>query len=469
MGVQSFSRRSFLKFEAAGALAAAGTALPLAGGQLAVPQRKGAFAEPTHELPLAEDCDVIVAGGGPAGISAAVSAARAGAKVRLFEMHGALGGVWTSGLLGCLIDFDKSAIDREIMRRLKALGVLLVRNPRRKEARVANFTYDPECMKVVCEEMCTEAGVDFRLHSMVVAAYHDSSGRNVETVVTESKEGRRAWRAKIFIDCTGDGDLSAQAGCGYDIGGPDGSNDQPASLCAMVFSPHPDRVAPYVVNHPDNFDANGRLRTESPKKRMHAEMVRAGLSPSYSMPTLFMVREGVYVWMMNHVYGLKIDDAAGLARETVRARREVLDGARALTRLGGAWEGFCVLATAEQLGHRAARRVHGRYTLTADDVSSGAVFPDAVTTSNFCVDVHATSAERNKKAAYSSHGVKAKPFQIPLRACMAKDADNLYLAGRCISGDFIPMASYRVTGSAVAMGEAVGRAAAARAGHHSPR
>ena len=200
MGVQSFSRRSFLKFEAAGALAAAGTALPLAGGQLAVPQRKGAFAEPTHELPLAEDCDVIVAGGGPAGISAAVSAARAGAKVRLFEMHGALGGVWTSGLLGCLIDFDKSAIDREIMRRLKALGVLLVRNPRRKEARVANFTYDPECMKVVCEEMCTEAGVDFRLHSMVVAAYRDSSGRNVETVVTESKEGRRAWRAKIFID-----------------------------------------------------------------------------------------------------------------------------------------------------------------------------------------------------------------------------------------------------------------------------
>ena len=113
--------------------------------------------------------------------------------------------------------------------------------------------------------------------------------------------------------------------------------------------------------------------------------------------------------------------------------------------------------------------MHGRYTLTADDVSSGAVFPDAVTTSNFCVDVHATSAERNKKAAYSSHGVKAKPFQIPLRACMAKDADNLYLAGRCISGDFIPMASYRVTGSAVAMGEAVGRAAAARAGHHSPR
>ena len=68
----------------------------------------------------------------------------------------------------------------------------------------------------------------------------------------------------------------------------------------------------------------------------------------------------------------------------------------------------------------------------------------------------------NRKVAYGTMGVKARPFQIPLRACMAKDVDNLYLAGRCISGDFIPMASYRVTGSAVAMGEAVGRAAAAR-------
>ena len=445
----SFSRRAFLMSAAAAPALAMET-----GGQPA----KGFFREPSRDLPLGE-CDVIVAGGGPAGISAAVSAARAGAKVRLFEMHGALGGVWTSGFLGCLIDFDKSDTDREILRRLKDMGVLLDRNPHRKNIRATSFVYDPECMKVVCEEMCTEAGVEFFLHTAVVAAHRDPSGRNIETVVTESKDGRRAWRAKMFIDCTGDGDLSAQSGCGFDVGGPGGTNDQPASLCAMVASPHPDRIAPYVVNHPSNFDAHGR-QVESAKRKMHAEMVRAGLDPSYSMPTLFMVREGVYVWMMNHVYGLKVDDAAGIARETVRVRREVLEGARALARLGGAWEGFCVVATAEQLGHRAARRVHGRYTLTAADVQSGAVFPDAVTTSNFTVDVHATTAAGNRKAAYGTMGVKARPFQIPLRACMAKDVDNLYLAGRCISGDFISMASYRVTGSAVAMGEAVGRAAA---------
>ena len=445
----SFSRRAFLMSAAAAPALAMET-----GGQPA----KGFFREPSRDLPIGE-CDVIVAGGGPAGISAAVSAARAGAKVRLFEMHGALGGVWTSGFLGCLIDFDKSDTDREILRRLKDMGVLLDRNPHRKNIRATSFVYDPECMKVVCEEMCTEAGVEFFLHTAVVAAHRDPSGRNIETVVTESKDGRRAWRAKMFIDCTGDGDLSAQSGCGFDVGGPGGTNDQPASLCAMVASPHPDRIAPYVVNHPSNFDDKGR-HTDSPKKKMREEMIRAGLAPSYSMPTLFMVREGIYVWMMNHVYGLKVDDAAGITRETVRVRREVLESARALAKLGGVWDGFCVVATAEQLCHRAARRVHGRYTLNVADVQSGAVFPDAVTTSRFTVDVHATTAERNRKAAYGTMGVKARPFQIPLRACMAKDVDNLYLAGRCISGDFISMASYRVTGSAVAMGEAVGRAAA---------
>ena len=445
----SFSRRAFLMSAAAAPALAMET-----GGQPA----KGFFREPSRDLPIGE-CDVIVAGGGPAGISAAVSAARAGAKVRLFEMHGALGGVWTSGFLGCLIDFDKSDTDREILRRLKDMGVLLDRNPHRKNIRATSFVYDPECMKVVCEEMCTEAGVEFFLHTAVVAAHRDPSGRNIETVVTESKDGRRAWRAKMFIDCTGDGDLSAQSGCGFDVGGPGGTNDQPASLCAMVASPHPDRIAPYVVNHPSNFDDKGR-HTDSPKKKMREEMIRAGLAPSYSMPTLFMVREGIYVWMMNHVYGLKVDDALGITRETVRVRREVLESARALAKLGGVWDGFCVVATAEQLCHRAARRVHGRYTLNVADVQSGAVFPDAVTTSRFTVDVHATTAERNRKAAYGTMGVKARPFQIPLRACMAKDVDNLYLAGRCISGDFISMASYRVTGSAVAMGEAVGRAAA---------
>ena len=98
--------------------------------------------------------------------------------------------------------------------------------------------------------------------------------------------------------------------------------------------------------------------------------------------------------------------------------------------------------------------------MSVDDVMTGIRHDDAIARSNFCVDVHAATKDQNRKAAYSAHGIKAKPFDIPLRALIAADVDGLLMAGRCISGDFFAHASYRVTGNAVAMGEAAGVAAA---------
>jgi len=412
-----------------------------------------------EKVPMEESVDVIVAGGGPAGIAAAIAAAKAGASVRLFEMHGALGGIWTSGILGCMICFDKSDTDREITRRLKEMGAMRARRPLSPERAASNYIYEPEYLKLICESMCEEAKVDFLLHTAVVGCVRDAGGRRLTAVVTESKDGRRVWPAKAFIDCTGDGDLAARAGCGFDFGGPDGSNDQPASLCAVAVSPNREGLRRFVVNDPMNFKPDGTPSVNA-KTEFHKELVRAGMNPSYSLPTLFEVRDGIYVVMMNHEYGVRVDDARQITRSTVAARREILMSSLALNRLGGAWSGFRVVTTAEQLGHRAARRIHGRYTITTEDVVKGAKFEDAVVTSDFGIDVHATSKEANRKAGYSTMGVKSKPFQIPLRACQAKEIDNLYMAGRCISGDFVPMASYRVTGCAVAMGEAVGRAAA---------
>lgn len=146
------------------------------GGCATTPQTssRGTFAEPARQLPVDDWADVIVAGGGPAGVAAAVNAARTGRKVRLFELQGCLGGVWTAGLLTYIFDFDKSETDR------------------------------------------------------------DASGRRIETIVTESKSGRQDWRARAFVDCTGDGDLAALAGCGYDLGyTPDGFG-QPATRGAYT-------------------------------------------------------------------------------------------------------------------------------------------------------------------------------------------------------------------------------------------
>jgi len=184
-------RRTFFRT----ALAAAGTlALPASGADIgrtvaAKPSVRGTYrgGKLIHEdleTPVVEDCDVIVVGGGPAGIAAAVSAARGGAKVRLFELQGCLGGVWTSGMLTYIWDFNKGDFDREIIRRLEAYSALRHDKTNAYDVK-RNFVYEPEYMKFVCEDLCAEAGVKYVLQCPVVAAYRDASGKNVDAVVTE--------------------------------------------------------------------------------------------------------------------------------------------------------------------------------------------------------------------------------------------------------------------------------------------
>ena len=126
----------------------------------------GRFREPERDLPLQEDADVIVCGGGPAGVAAAITAARAGARTRLIEGHGCLGGVWTAGLLTYIFDFDKPGMTRELLGRLE-------KRDARRGNNVSRFVYEPDEMKVLLEEMCTEAGVKFHLHTRVTAAHRE--------------------------------------------------------------------------------------------------------------------------------------------------------------------------------------------------------------------------------------------------------------------------------------------------------
>ena len=454
----SISRRNFVLGAGAAALAGTGTAEAAAN--------PGFFREEALEIPLDDWADVIVAGGGPAGVAAAVAAARGGRKVRLLELQGCLGGVWTAGLLTYIFDFDKSEIGWEIIRRLDALGA---RKLDRTDAYNVHrdWVYEPEYMKFVCEEMCREAGVRVTLQCPVVAAYRDASGKNVETVVTESKSGRQAWRAKTFVDCTGDGDLAALAGCGFDYGYPGLSHGQPATMNALVAVDDGDKIADYLSNEPAMWT---RVRLADGKDECHhiyashklkALLRQQGMEPSYGDPTLFRFHRNVFCFMANHEYKLRVDDAQAISDATMRSRREIIALAGALAKLGGPWTGFRVIGTAEQIGHRDARRIHGRYTVTKDDIEKGTTFDDVCTVSRTSIDIHGLDKKMNDgKAAGNRGGVKFQPFQTPLRSCIAKDADNLYMAGRNISGDFYAHASYRVTGSSVALGEAVGKAVA---------
>lgn len=410
--------------------------------------------EPARETKVAGCYDFVVAGGGPAGIAAAVTAARAGARTLLLESHGQLGGIWTSGLLSCLIGFGETALDREILDRLRRYGALSERIPGNRR----NFIAEPEYMKFVCEELCREAGVEFRLHTHVVSAMCD--GRRIQSAITESKSGREAWCAPVFADCTGDGDLGALAGCGYDIGGSEGptSPEQPASLLSLILLPGGGDPK-CIANDPRNF-SDGKPTCDA-KRELKALLERLGEHPSYGNPTLFRLNGPLFQLMADHQYGIPVDDAAAITAASVNARRELMSIVHALANGGGSpWHGARLIATAEQIGHRRARRLHGLYTMSAEDAIQGRKFPDAVATCRFGFDVHAIHGTANRLLpAGSPIREPVKPYQIPLRACRSSDIDNLLMAGRCLSGDFLAQSSYRITATALSTGIGIGRAA----------
>lgn len=404
------------------------------------------FRESARDLPVVEHADVVVCGAGPAGVAAAIAAARSGAKTRLLEVHGCLGGVWTAGALTWVIDSgNKGGIMHEITAVLRRHGAHRAKN--------GGFAYNTEIMKLVLEEMCLDANVAVQLHTRVVAAARDSANR-LGIVITESKSGRQAWAGRIFIDTTGDGDLAAQAGCGFNIGHPQTGEVQPMSLVALVAGIHANDVAQFIGGH-----------DLAAKERFVAEIERAGISPSYGLPILFQVRDDLFALIVNHEYGVSALDAAQVTQATMRARGETHTAIDALRALGHPWSDLHVVATGAQIGTREGRRIHGHYTVTEDDLLQGVSHQDAVCRVTFGIDVHSTNREASKTFSQDNRK-KTLPYDIPLRALIAKDVDGLLMAGRCISGDFLAHSSYRVTGNAVAMGEAAGVTAALAAKRH---
>lgn len=403
--------------------------------------------------------EVVVCGAGPAGVAAAVSAARVGARTCLLELQGCLGGVWTSGLLGFVLDAKgKEGFLLELLQRLEAASG--------EEARyfflagvgkTPDFFFDPEDMKVVLEDMCLEAGVSIQLHTHVVNAVVQQGA--VEAVITESKSGRQAWPGTIFIDASGDGDLAALAGCRYDYGRPqaDGSvAAQPMSFCALVTGIDADLAAPFINGHPA-FSKPGFNDLQT-KHALAAEIRRAGAPLSYDTPVLFYIRPGTFAFCANHEYGLCGLDAAHISQASFHARAELHQQVRALRKLGGVWQDLSIISTPSYIGVREGRRIHGRYTVTSEDLRLGQKHSDAVCRVNFPVDIHSPDPRQGK--AYSTEGVHSQAYDIPLRALMARDVERLLLAGRCISGDFLAHASYRVSGNATSLGQAAGVTAA---------
>ena len=427
-------RRKFLGSSITG-MAAAGLGL----GYMAAPadSSKGKIKLSSVEVPLAKKVNVIVCGGGPAGFAAAVSAARNGATVRLIELQGFLGGVWTAGLMTHFLDAsNKPGIMKEVLELQKYGGALASQ-------------CDVEVTKLWLENLCLEAGVELLYHTRIVDSIIEK-GR-LTAVITENINGRQAWPADIFIDTTGNGDLAARSGCKWEMGHPETGQIQPLSLNLLVTGIRlEDLQEKKMIQMPG-------LSWSEPKDNLLAEVRKGGADCSYSKPTFFAIRNDFFSLMSNHEYKVNVLDATEITKATLRARKEVHQQIDALRSLGGMWNNIRIIATAGQIGIREARRIHGLYTVNIDDMIKGARFDDAVCRVTFPVDIHALDPDKNKGV---DPGFKIKPYDIPLRSLIAKDVDGLMMAGRCISGDFFAHSSYRVTGNAVMMGEAAGTVAA---------
>ncbi len=299
--------------------------------------------------------------------------------------------------------------------------------------------YDVEIMKYLLDKLCSEAKIDLRLHTRVAAA--QTAERKIQSVIIESKSGREAISGKIFIDCTGDGDLAAMAGCGYDFGNPQDGSFQPMSLMALLAGINKEALP--FTDH----------------QKLLAELARANFVPSYRRPSLWYLNGTVWGLMATHLHGFKGTRARDLTDATIKARSELHQLVDSLRSLGGVWKDLWLVSTAQHIGVREGRRIHGRYTVSEQDVLEGKKQVDAVCRVSYPIDLHRSTPARKGEGSLARF-VKSKPYDIPMRALIAKDLDNLLMAGRCISGDFIAHASYRVTGNAVPMGEAAGKKAA---------
>jgi hypothetical protein len=414
--------------------------VPRTGGKLACGGK--VFQESAREVQVAGECGVLVCGGGPAGVAAALAAARAGADVTLLEVAGCLGGIWTCGLLTKILDAgNKQGIMAELLREFAQKGSQVAKSSK-------GTVYDPEVAKLVLEELLVGAGVRILYHTRIVGAVKDANNR-ISVVLTESKAGRQAWRAARYVDCTGDGDLAAQAGCQFDVGTGQDCTCQPMSMLALLTGIDPEEVKPYV-----------RETNSKSKPLLLKVMEDAGIHPSYRGPTLRHLHSGIFSIMTNHEYGVPAFDNQAVTDATIRARKEIHAIVEGLRKVGGPWKDLAIVATAEQIGIREGRRIRGRYEVDFKDLAKGLRHEQAVCRATFPIDVHALGTTENKEVDHTFAKAGLKPYDIPYPALVSADVDGLLMAGRCISGDFIAHSSYRVTGNSVALGEAAGLAAA---------
>ncbi len=420
------------------------------------------WTEPARQLPVYGSFDVVVVGGGPAGIAASWSAAKHGAKVLLVERYGFLGGMGTAGGVtnfaglygirqGQMQQVVHGVVD-EIFDRLSAIEGL--NDPQDgMQGRIRVRSYDMSAYKYVADQMLRDVGVEILFHAW--AAQVQVRDGHLKALFVETKSGRQTVLAKSFIDCSGDADVAAFAGVPFEVGDGHGSGLYPTTMFRIA---HVDAEAALAAV--GEFQAINVLM-----KRVQAE--KPG---EYAFP-----REGAILrpqknpseWRANvtqiaQANGMAMDatNARQLSQGELEGRQQVGEFFRFLKNEVPGFAKAQITEIAPQVGIRESRRIQGLYALTGQDIVSCASFEDAIGVNAWPMEMHAQG-----KIEWRFPEVPVGPQQrlynqLPWRMLVPVQLHNLLVAGRCASMTHEGQSAARVSGGCLVMGQAAGTAAA---------
>jgi hypothetical protein len=409
--------------------------------------------EPAKEIKVFQETDITVVGGGPAGIAAAIAAARNGAHTVLLERYGHLGGMATGGLVILIMPMSDgtesqqiAGICQEIIDRLDVAGAAL--HPKKEEIgsgdkktvdRLKQYPFfvvdgrvrlsalvDPEILKCVLNDMMIESGVKLLLHSWGTKAIVEE--KKVNGIIFESKSGRQAILSKIVIDATGDGDIFASAGAKFD--------------CTMDPKLRSSKLA--LVFQVANINVKEFIDFRQTKQSSYNELIRE-LEQIGGFPMALRSSRDDVLWFNNFLPDLNPLDVNDLTWVEVNARKKMLFTYDFFKKKIPGFSKSYIMNTASQTGVRSSRRLAGEYIITNNDLRTGAAHKDTIAV---CPSfTHTVSKEHPH-------------MHIPYRSLVPREIENLLVAGRCLSSDLIANDMLAPIQFCIAMGQAAGTAGA---------